>query len=255
MRPHKLTKERLADVPAVILSLNREQQNMDPREVFVVIPAFNEGAVLRSTVAGVTHFGYTVVVVDDGSATPAEGRLGGLNAYCLRHVINLGQGAALRTGAEFALARGAAVVVNFDADGQHSPELIERLIDPIVRGLCEVALGSRFLDENDRRLVPRPKRVLLRMGAVVSWMFTGVRLSDTHNGFRAFSRRAAEKIQLRESGFAHATEILGLIRRAKLSWTEVPVTIRYTDYSRAKGQKMSNSFNIVIDLMLRKLFK
>ena len=162
---------------------------MEPSEVFVVIPAFNEGAVLRSTVAGLSPFGYTVVVVDDGSAISAESHLGGLNAWCLRHVVNLGQGAALRTGAEFALTQGAAVVVHFDADGQHSPELIARLIDPIVRGLCEVALGSRFLDENDRRLVPRPKRVLLRIGAVVSWMFTGVRLSDTHNGFRAFSRR------------------------------------------------------------------
>jgi len=228
---------------------------MEPSEVFVVIPAFNEGAVLRSTVAGVMSFGYTVVVVDDGSSIPAETHLGGLNAYCLCHVVNLGQGAALRTGVEFALARDAAVVVHFDADGQHSPELIERLIDPIVRGRSEVTLGSRFLDDHDRRLVPRPKRVLLRIGAVVSWMFTGVRLSDTHNGFRAFSRNAAEKIQLRESGFAHATEILGLIRRAKLSYTEVPVTILYTDYSRAKGQKLSNSFNIVIDLMLRKLFK
>jgi glycosyltransferase involved in cell wall biosynthesis len=228
---------------------------MEPSEVFVVIPAFNEGAVLRSTVAGVASFGYTVVVVDDGSANPAESHLGGLNAYCLRHVANLGQGAALRTGGEFALTRGAAVVVHFDADGQHSPELIERLIDPIVRGRSEVTLGSRFLDENDRLLVPRPKRVLLRIGAVVSWMFTGVRLSDTHNGFRAFSRRAAGKIQPRETGFAHATEILGLIRRAQVSYLEVPVTIRYTDYSRAKGQKMSNSFNIVIDLMLRKLFK
>ena len=240
---------------AGILSLTRAQRNMEPSEVFVIIPAFNEGAVLRSTVAGVAKFGYTVVVVDDGSAIPAESYLGGLNAYILRHVVNLGQGASLRTGAEFALARGAAVIVHFDADGQHSPELIERLIDPIVRGCSEVALGSRFLNENDRRLVPRPKRVLLKTGAIVSWMFTGVRLSDTHNGFRAFSRSAAGKIQLRESGFAHATEILGLIRRAKLSYVEVPVTIRYTDYSRAKGQKISNSFNIVIDLMLRKLFK
>ena len=228
---------------------------MQPSEVFIVIPAFNEGPVLRSTVAGLAPFGYTVVVVDDGSAVPAASYLGGLNAYCLRHVVNLGQGAALRTGVEFALARDAAVVVHFDADGQHSPELVERLIEPIVSGRCEVALGSRFLDENDRLLVPRPKRVLLRIGAVVSWMFTGVRLSDTHNGFRAFSRMAAGKIQMQENGFAHATEILGLIRRAKLSYTEVPVTIRYTDYSRAKGQKMSNSFNIVIDLMLRKLFK
>jgi glycosyltransferase involved in cell wall biosynthesis len=230
---------------------------MEPSEVFIIIPAFNENAVLRSTVSGVVPFGYTVVVVDDGSAIPAASHLEGLSVYCLRHSVNLGQGAALQTGGDFALMRGAGVIVHFDADGQHSPELIERLIEPIVTGdgKVDVVLGSRFLDADDRRRVPRGKRILLKAGAFVSWVFTGVRLSDAHNGFRALSRTAAQKIQLKENGFAHATEILDLLRRAKLSYKEVPVTIRYTGYSQAKGQSMFNSFNIVIDLMLRKLFK
>ncbi|MGA2714152.1 MAG: glycosyltransferase family 2 protein [Bryobacteraceae bacterium] len=228
---------------------------MEPSEVFVIIPAFNENAVLRSTVSGVVSFGYTVVVIDDGSDIPAKSHLEGLDVYCLRHAVNLGQGAALQTGGEFALIHGARVIVHFDADGQHRPELIERLVNPIVHGKVEVVLGSRFLDANDRRMVPRRKRILLKTAAFVSWAFTGVWLSDAHNGFRALSRTAAAKIQLKENGFAHATEILDLLRRAKLSWQEVPVTIRYTSYSQAKGQSMFNSFNIVIDLMLRKLFK
>jgi glycosyltransferase involved in cell wall biosynthesis len=207
---------------------------MEPSGIFIIIPAFNENAVLRSTVSGVIPFGYTVVVVDDGSAIPAASHLEGLNVYCLRHAVNLGQGAALQTGGEFALTRGAEVIVHFDADGQHSPELI---------------------DADDRRMVPRRKRILLKTGAFVSWVFTGVWLTDAHNGFRALSCTAAGKIQLKENGFAHATEILDLLRRAKLSFKEVPVAIRYTSYSRAKGQSMFNSFNIVIDLMLRKLFK
>jgi glycosyltransferase involved in cell wall biosynthesis len=232
---------------------------MEPSGIFIIIPAFNENAVLRSTVSGVIPFGYTVVVVDDGSAIPAASHLEGLNVYCLRHAVNLGQGAALQTGGEFALTRGAEVIVHFDADGQHSPELIERLVEPIVtgdaHGKVEVVLGSRFLDADDRRMVPRRKRILLKTGAFVSWVFTGVWLTDAHNGFRALSCTAAGKIQLKENGFAHATEILDLLRRAKLSFKEVPVAIRYTSYSRAKGQSMFNSFNIVIDLMLRKLFK
>lgn len=228
---------------------------MAPSEVFVIVPAFNENPVLCATVAGLAPFGYNIVVVDDGSSMPAESCLAGLNVYCLRHVVNLGQGAALQSGADFALERGAAAIVHFDADGQHDPALIERLLQPIRDGRADVVLGSRFLDAGDRRMVPRTKRIVLKLGAIVSWAFTGVRLTDTHNGLRALSRAAAEKIRLRESGFAHATEILDLLRRAGLAYIEVPVAVRYTAYSQAKGQSMFNGFNIVIDLMLRKLFK
>ena len=117
-----------------------------------------------------------------------------------------------------------------------------------------MTLGSRFLNESDRRNVPFSKRVLLKAGVLVSWAFTGLWLSDTHNGFRALSRAAAHQITLRENGFAHATEILDLLRRSKLVYREVPVSIRYTEYSRSKGQRALNSVNILIDLMLRRLF-
>jgi glycosyltransferase involved in cell wall biosynthesis len=227
---------------------------MEPRDIFVVIPAFNEGAVLRSTVSGVVQHGYTAVVVDDGSSTPALDSLGGLDVYSIRHPVNLGQGAALRTGTEFALSKGALIVVHFDADGQHDAALIERLIAPIRRADAEVTLGSRFLNPADRCLVPPGRRVLLKCAVAVSWAFTGVWLSDAHNGFRALSRKAAAQITLEENGFAHATEILELLRRSKLAFVEVPVTVRYTDYSRKKGQSAFNSFNVLIDLVLRRLF-
>jgi glycosyltransferase involved in cell wall biosynthesis len=158
---------------------------MERRGVFVIVPAYNEGRVLRSTVSGLLPRGYTVVVVDDGSLVPAHQFLEGLDVYCVRHSVNLGQGAALQTGGEFALALGADVIVHFDADGQHSADLIERLIAPILRGEADVTLGSRFLDPADRREVPVRKQVLLKAGVFVSWAFTRVWLSDTHNGFRA----------------------------------------------------------------------
>jgi glycosyltransferase involved in cell wall biosynthesis len=225
------------------------------RDVFVVIPAFNENSILRSTASAVASLGYSVVVVDDGSAIPVRECLRGLDVHFLRHILNLGQGAALQTGTEFALSRGARLIVHFDADGQHSPASIERLIEPILAGTFDVTLGSRFLYAADRREVPPGKRLMLKAGVFVSWLFTGVWLSDTHNGFRALSRGAAEQMELKERRFAHATEILGLLRRARLRYTEIPVTVRYTPYSRAKGQSMLNGFNIVIDLMLRKIFK
>jgi glycosyltransferase involved in cell wall biosynthesis len=227
---------------------------MERRDIFVVIPTFNDNSVLRATVSDVIEHGYSVIVVDDGSSTPAREILEGLEVHCLRHVVNLGQGAALQTGSEFALSKGALVIVHFDADGQHDPALIECLIAPVLRGEADVALGSRFLDPADRAEVPFAKRLLLKGGIFVSWMFTGVWLSDTHNGFRALSRNAAAMIRMEENGFAHATEILDLLRRSRLSWVEVPVAIHYTAYSRRKGQHASNSVNILIDLVLRRLF-
>ncbi len=200
---------------------------MRPSDVFIVIPSYNEREALATTVVGLIPSGYTVVVVDDGSFVPEIQFLHGLPIRYLRHVSNLGQGAALQSGVDYALREGAQIVVHFDADGQHSPNLIEKLIAPIRTGEFDVVLGSRFI--------------------------TRVWLTDTHNGLRAFSRAAAGRIRLTENGFAHATEILELIRKCGVRYKEVPVTVRYTGYSRAKGQGALNSINIVIDLLIRKL--
>jgi polyprenyl-phospho-N-acetylgalactosaminyl synthase len=229
--------------------------NANNENIFIVIPAYNEGAVLGETVDGLLPFGFQIVVVDDGSRVPASNFLMARPVHYLRHVINLGQGAALQSGMKYALNCGAEIIVHFDADGQHSPELIQRLVDPIRSQECDLVLGSRFLNPDDRSHVPAPKRVLLRAGIFVSWLFSGLWLTDTHNGFRALSRTAAQSIELTENGYAHATEILEQIRKSGLKYKEVPATIRYTEHSKAKGQSVLNSLNIVLDLLLGKLGK
>lgn len=227
----------------------------DKSRIFVVVPAYNEGRVLRSTLDPLIARRYSVVVVDDGSSDETWTILASLPVHALRHPVNLGQGAALQTGTLYALRQRAEVIVHFDADGQHAAEEIDLLVEPILRGGVDVVLGSRFLLDSDRRKVPWRKRILLRAGVVVSWMMTGVWLSDAHNGFRALSRAAAARIHLHERGFAHATEILGQIRAAGLRYVERPTTVRYSDYSQAKGQPLMNSLSIVVDLMLRRLFR
>ncbi len=231
---------------------------MTARDVFVVIPAYNEREALAQTLAELEPYGYSIVVVDDGSAipeieyirTPVSSPI-----WYLRHITNLGAGAAVQTGTEFALFKGASVIVHFDADGQHIASQIERLIEPIRQGTCDVVMGSRFIDTYDRKLVPLKKRILLRAGIVVSWLFTGMWLTDTHNGFRALSRNAAKHIKLVENGYAHCTEILGQIRKSKVRYMEMPTTVRYTSHSVAKGQSMFNSVNIFIDLMVQKILR
>ncbi len=218
----------------------------------MVIPSYNEGAALKDVVASVLACGYDVVVVDDGSAVPAARLLDGLKCHCLRHALNLGQGAALQTGMDFARRHGADAVVHFDADGQHDVADIPRFLTEL-KGGADVVLGSRFLRAEDEAAVPAGRRLLLRLARLVNGVFTGLWLTDAHNGFRALNRKALEAIDLRENRMAHATEILSQIRRHGLAVKEIPVTIRYSDYSRAKGQRWMNSLDILLDLLLDKL--
>ena len=225
------------------------------RSVFVVIPAFNEREVILSTLQALTGTPYNVVVVDDGSSDGTGALISDLPVHLLRHAINLGQGAALQTGMKFALQKGAEIIVQFDADGQHRIEDLETLIEPLLQGEADVVLGSRFLRDPDRLAVPPLRRVVLRTAVLVNRLMTGIWLTDAHNGLRALTAEAAKKIHLRENGFAHASEILNEVSRERLRYVERPTSIRYTDYSQAKGQSMWNGVNIVVDLFLKGIFK
>lgn len=222
--------------------------------LFCIVPSYNERHQIVATVQPLIEARYKVVVVDDGSQDGTWSVIRHLPVCALRHPINLGQGAALQTGMLYALEQGADVVVHFDADGQHHVDDIPRLIEPILHDEADVVLGSRFLRSGDIAVIPPQKRALLRVGVMVNRILTGVALTDAHNGFRALNRRALECIQMHENRYAHATEILSEIHKHKLRYVERPTTIRYTAYSMTKGQPMSNAVNIVIDVVLRKVF-
>lgn len=222
---------------------------MDRSDVHIVVPTYNEAAVIRETLQPLIALGYRVVVVDDGSTDGTHEIVRDLPVRLIRHIINLGQGAALQTGMDFALSRGARIIVHFDADGQHNHDDIQRLIEPIVKGQAEVALGSRFLARENAADIPMVKRLLLLAATRFTVLVSGIRLTDTHNGFRALSRSAAERIRIRENGMAHASEILHQIASGRLSYVEVPVKVLYTEYSKRKGQSIFNSINIVFDFI------
>ena len=156
------------------------------------------------------------------------------------------------TGIECARRRGASCVVTFDADGQHSAEDIPALVEPIARGEAAIVLGSRFLGQAPR--MPASRRLLLLGAVVFTRVFSGLALSDAHNGLRAFSREAAERIELRLDRMAHASEVLDQIGRLGLPYREVPVTIRYTEYSLAKGQRGLDALKVAFDYLVGRLF-
>lgn len=221
--------------------------------IWVVISAYNEAGVIARVIADVRHRGYSIVLIDDGSGDSTAEVAERAGAIVVRHPVNLGQGAALQTGIEFALYEGADVVVTFDADGQHRDAEIGDLVDALALYGVDYALGSRFLGSAVN--LPPARRLLLKAATWLTRITSGLSLTDTHNGLRAMTRRGACAIRLRQNRMAHASEILNQIAASGLKFVEVPVTIEYSAYSLAKGQKLGDALSILVDLWARRLHR
>ena len=233
------------------MDAERFKEKMRPG-VYVVIAAFNEERAVGEVLQGLAPFFSNVVVVDDGSADDTAEKAREAGAKVIVHPLNLGQGAALRTGMEYALLNGARYVVTFDADGQHGPSDAAAMADRAVKEGLDVLLGSRFLGGAGN--VPVGRRVLLRAAAFFESISTGARLTDAHNGLRVLSRDAAGKLDITLHGMSHASEITRRLKDAGFRLAEHPVNVSYSDYSRGKGQRGLNAVNILSDLLFRKLF-
>ena len=227
---------------------------IEPEKVFVIVPAYNENAVITSVIEDLFPFNYQIIVIDDGSEIPLQSLLIPFNVTVLRHKVNLGQGAALQTGIDYALLKNSQFIVTFDADGQHNPVDIEKLLLPLEKNEADICLGSRFI-EGAKHNMSFSRKILIEIARSLNYCLTGIMLTDAHNGLRAFNRKAASSIQIRENGMAHATELLTQIKKNKFRYKEVPVHIHYSDYSRKKGQTVWSSFRIFFDLLLNKIFK
>lgn len=216
------------------------------RNTWIVVPALNEAQVIRRSVSELREVFANVVVVDDGSddATGAEALAAG--AVVVRHPINLGQGATIQTGIEYALSRGAEILATFDADGQHHVEDLQKMLRVLREERPDIVLGSRFLGQAEG--ISRVRRFVLKAALFFTNLTTGVRLTDAHNGLRVMTAAAARRLRIRQDRMAHASELIAQIGRLGLEVREVPVTITYSEYSVGKGQRMSSGFRIVLDL-------
>ncbi len=223
-------------------------------DTWVIIPVYNEVAVIAQVVADLHATFRNIVCVDDGSTDGSAAHIATAGAHLVRHPINLGQGAALQTGLCYALARpGGRFFVTFDADGQHRVADAARMVDIARSEPVDVVLGSRFLGQHDgrRHRVPLFKRVVLRLVVALSPAARKMHLTDAHNGLRVFNRAAAGQLRISMNDMAHASEIVSLLARSSWTVREFPVTIRYTEYSRSKGQSLINGINILFDLSVR----
>lgn len=216
--------------------------------VFVVIPAYNEEEHICKVIDDIraVNGAWRIVVVDDAStdATAVRAREAGATVLC--HAVNRGQGAALKTGTEWALLHGADIIVHFDADGQFEPQELPRCIAPLERHEAEVVLGSRFLGASPPHIPWSKRAVVLPVARIINRLITGVNLSDAHNGLRAFTRVAARAIRITQDRMAHNSNIVAEIKKNNMRFCEVPVTVYYHSY----GQTPWAGFIILKDLLV-----
>jgi glycosyltransferase involved in cell wall biosynthesis len=218
---------------------------IDSGNVYAVIPAYNENAVIESVVEALLPYRFHLIVVDDGSEIALYPLFKNSPVTILRHAVNMGR---------VPPSKQAEYIVTFDADGQHQSGDIETLLQKLRNNEANILLGSRFL-KGAYHNMPTMRKIILHTARYLNFCLTGLLLSDAYNGMRAMNQTAAKSIHIRANGMAHATELLTQIKKGKLRYAEVPVSIHYTPYSRKKGLTTWSSFRIFFDILLNKIFK
>ena len=222
----------------------------ETRDVWIVVPAYNEAGVIGDVIKELRSVFPNVVCVDDGSADDTADLAWKAGAHLVPHPVNLGQGAAIQTGVEYARRQpGARVFATFDADGQHRVTDVLTMIDRLTSDAADIVIGTRFGPGVSRP--PLLKRVVLQTAAALSPRGRRLGLTDSNNGLRVFNRTVADGLDITMNGMGHATEFIMLIDENRWRVAEQPVEVLYTEYSSAKGQPLLNGVNIIVDGFLR----
>ncbi|MFA5359446.1 MAG: glycosyltransferase family 2 protein [Patescibacteria group bacterium] len=219
-------------------------------KIFCVIPAFNEEKNIATVIDQVKPLVDTVVVVDDNSSDQTANSSAKTGVVLLKHIINRGQGAALRTGTEYCLNNGADIIVHFDADGQFLSKDIEKVVAPIKAGEAQVVFGSRFLDNAHSSEMPIFKKYfIMPLAKAVNKIFFNINLTDPQSGFRAMSSEAARKINWKQDRMAHCSEIMFEVKKNNFKVKEIPTRVIYHSF----GQSFSGGLKILKELFIAML--
>lgn len=218
----------------------------------VIVPAYNEEATITQTLDELVKHFSNVYLVDDGSTDLTGEISNSYNIKLIKHALNLGQGAALQSGFDAALLNTEVeFFLTYDADGQHSVKDAIAMLDVMRQHRVDVILGSRFCSGGSAKNISLKKKLILNLAVAFTRFDSGLKVSDTHNGLRILRRSFVESLNIRQSGMAHASEILNHVRNVKADWIEFPVQINYTEYSKKKGQSILNSVNILTELLYK----
>jgi glycosyltransferase involved in cell wall biosynthesis len=246
-------RQRLCRNELIARITDMETNGID--HIYIIIPVYNEAEVIADVIKELSGHFSKIVCVNDGSSDSSEVAIEGTNKAILVNLpINLGQGAALQTGIEYALQDPKAqYFITFDADGQHTVKDTLTMLEVLKKENLDIVLGSRFLGHAEG--INTSKRLMLKAAIAFSNVTTGLKLTDAHNGLRVFTRKFAENLHISMPDMSHASEIIQRIAEGDFKYKEVPVTIKYTDYSKTKGQSILNSVNISFDLLIHRLTK
>lgn len=223
-------------------------------DTWLIVPCYNEGTVIFDVLSHARETFPNIVAVNDGSHDNSAEQIRAAGAHLVNHPVNLGQGAAIQTGVEYARAQpGAKYFVTFDADGQHQVKDVARMVERLRTEPLDIVVGTRFAGQ-DNSQVPWIKRVVLKTVVMLSPRTRKLGLTDAHNGLRAFNKKVADEMNIRMNGMSHASEIVAMIEKFGWRVDEEPVDILYTEYSMSKGQSLINGVNILADgLVARRL--
>ncbi|ADP77001.1 glycosyl transferase family 2 [Methanothermus fervidus DSM 2088] len=222
-------------------------------KVMVVVPAYNEEKHIEEVVTELCERNYEVVVVNDGSEDRTREILKKLKSkyrdklHVYHHIVNAGLGVALKTGIKAALRKNADYIVTFDADGQHDPDDIQKLLNVLKRDKADVVIGKRNFSE-----MPFSRRIGNIILNFITFLFYGLHVNDSQCGLRAFTRNAAEKIEIYSRGYSVSSDIIGEIKRKNLKIEEVNIKTLYTEYSLNKGTNPIEGIKIALRIMINR---
>ena len=247
--PASGAQSSLATSPLSLEARGAEIKELPRKKLYIVIPVLNEGRVIKEVLSEIQENGYNqIIVVDDGSKDDSYEKAEEMGAIALRHIINRGKGAAVKTGIEAARMLKADMVVTMDGDGQHNPQDIDKMIRLMEKG-TDVVLGSRLLNAKG---MPTHKLISNHLGNFFTWLIHGLWVTDSQSGFRAYSRKALRVINTKTDRYEYDSEIISQISKHRLHFEEVPVEARYTEYSMGKKNKqnLKNGIKTLIKMII-----
>ena len=222
------------------------------KDIYVLVPAFNEQKVIKDIINSLLKNFSNVIVINDGSNDRTLEIINDLDIKVLSHEINLGVGAAVQTGFDYvSKIPNAKAVITFDADGQHLVDDAVAMAKEIL--ICDegIIFGTRFPKHSKN--IPKVKRFVLKLIAKITDLVTGVTLTDAHNGLKAYKISTIKELELQFSSYSYESELITQVAKKKIDYKEMSTDIKYTSYSIKKGQKLLNGLLIIEDLL--KLWK
>jgi glycosyltransferase involved in cell wall biosynthesis len=209
------------------LSEHGTSTHLTRERIVAVIPAYNEERFIGSVVLQTLPYVRTVIVVDDGSTDQTAGVAQAAGAVIIRHPKNLGKGAALNTGFEAATEYRSDAIVTLDADSQHNPAELSKIVAPVLNDEADIVIGSRYLD--DKSGVPRIRIWGHQVINLITRFASGETSTDSQSGYRAFSSKALDSTYFASSGFSVESEMQFIAKEHKMRLKEVRITVQYPD--------------------------